>query len=148
MNSYYRLTEKLNELLIEDEDINTVTKGRDIDLNQKDIFGLGHVNVLTATPTTNTVLFSVSIIAADLRNTSKVTTNEKYIGNDNEDDNLNTLMYVLIRLFLRLSKHQVDFRILEDPTLTPFTEAKGANKLDGWEGVFSIEMDLGDVSGC
>ena len=147
MNAYYALTTKLYDLLLADEDIHTVTKGGIIDLDKKNVFGLAHINVVSAIPSTSTITFSVSIIAADLRNISNVQSTEKFIGHDNEDDNLNSMMYVLIRLYLELHKQEEDYDILTPPTLTPFIEDHG-NITDGWHAVFEIEAPIGDVSSC
>lgn len=147
MNAYYALTTKLYDLLLADEDIHTVTKGGIIDLDKKNVFGLAHINVVSAVPTTSTIIFSVSIIVADLRNTNNVPSTEKFIGHDNEDDNLNTMMYVLIRLYLQLHKQEDAYDILTPPTLTPFIEEHG-NITDGWQAVFEIETEIGDVTSC
>ena len=154
MNAYYTVTQKLKTLLLADENVNTVTKGDAalIDSNKKNIFPLVHMNVLSVSFTSTTITFSMVLEAVNLHNTSKTPTTDKFIGNDNEDDNLNSMMYVLIRLFLQLEKFgdsdgNDDFRVSRTSDLTPILAGR-TNVHDGWGVTFDIEIDLKEISAC
>lgn len=146
MNAYYRVTKELERILLEDEDVNTVTKGKDIDVNKKDIFPLCHVEVIDVEFSEITLTFNVRVTAMDIRNHSNVPTNDKFIGNDNEDDNLNTMLYVLYRLFLRLQRSD-EFTVISFGSPTVGQEV-GNNFLDGWIWDFKLQVIENDISGC
>jgi hypothetical protein len=148
MNAYYQATQIVYNLLIADPDVNTVTKGdiTKIDLNKKNIYPLCHLNVYDAGFTTSTLEFGVVVFAMSLRNESKEIVTDKFVGNDNEDDNLNSMLYVLARLYLQLVKFGGDFTIKDFQRPEPFTEAR-TNVVDGWAWRFTLELPL-DLSGC
>lgn len=149
MNAYYRVTQELKRLLLADEDINTVTKGNPskMDMNKKNIFPLGHINVINVTPANTTLTFQVAVFAMSLRNTEKKIETDKFIGNDNEDDNLNSMMYVLVKLYLKLLKMGDDFVVTAVQPFEPFTEARG-NVMDGWMMLIDVELPIEEVGAC
>lgn len=149
MNAYYEITKFLREQLIAEEDINTVTKGdiTRIDLNKKNIYPLAHITVNDAGFTTSTLNFGVSVFAMNLRDTRNEPVTDKFIGNDNEDDNLNAMLYVLLRLYLKIEKMGGVFRLNSIQRPEPFTEARN-NVVDGWVWRFQIEVDIQDVGAC
>ena len=149
MNAYYQITQKIFTLLTADQDVNTVTKGdvTRIDTNVKNIFPLAHLYVGEATFSTQTITFSVQVFAMNKRYEKEEVVSDKFIGNDNEDDNLNAMLYVLLRLFLQLEKQGGDYRIDNTPTLESFTE-DGTNVVDGWVMSFDIEYPITEVDSC
>lgn len=149
MNGYYEVMRVLKGYLEADNDINTVTKGdiADIDLDKKNIFGLAHVNISGAAFKDGVIVFNIAVFAMDIRNHSNEIPKDKFIGNDNEDDNLNTMLYVLNRLFLSIKKKGGDFQILGEPSLEPFTESR-KNLLDGWAMRFELEIPNTTLSVC
>lgn len=147
MNAYYRVTSEIKTLLLADPDVNTVLKRKDMDLNKKDIFPVCNILVLDCTPTESTLTFSVAIEALDLRNESKTPITDKFVGNDNEDDNLNTMLYVLVRLYLQLLKTNADFRVTLDGPFEAMYYA-GTNVADGWLATFNIELPLEEITAC
>ena len=149
MNAYYEVTQKFYTLLLADTDINTVTKGdiTRIDLEKKNIFPLAHVYVGDANLNTQTIIFNCQIFAMNIRHEKEAVVTDKYIGNNNEDDNLNAMLYVLLRLYLQLEKQGGDYRIDQSPTIEAFTE-DGANVVDGWVMSMQIEYPITEVDSC
>lgn len=149
MNAYYQVTQKLYTILLADTEVNTVTKGDTtrIDTEKDNIFPLVHVYVGEATLTTTTITFSLQIFAMNLRHEKEAVVSDKFIGNDNEDDNLNAMLYVLLRAYLQLQKQGGDYRVDNEPTLEPFTE-HGNNVVDGWVMSFDIEYPITEIDSC
>jgi len=149
MNAYYAVTQKLYTELLDEVDINSVTKGdiTRIDINKKNIFPLAHVFISDAEINTQTIIFSVQVFAMNLRHELEETISDKFIGNDNEDDNLNAMLYVLVRLHNKILKFGEDFRVLNTPTLEAFTEEQ-ENVVDGWVMSFQVEYPISEIDNC
>lgn len=143
MNAYYELLRVLKTSLENNQDVNTVTQGDilEIDLDKKTIFPLAHVSVSSATFLENVIRFSVQVYAMDIRNISGDLVTDKFVGNDNEIDNLNTSLAVLRRTYNELAKDKYtnDITITGEPSLELFTESRG-NLLDGWSMSFQVEV--------
>jgi hypothetical protein len=149
MNGYYKVTEKLRDLLIADPDINTVTKGprEEIDNYKATMFGIAHIAPLPSRFTTNTIVLVYSINALNIRDISKTPTLDKFLGNDNEDDNLNAMLYVHVRLYLQLKKFGDEFDVINEMNPNPVTY-QFKNLLDGWECTYEIEIPIDEVTAC
>ena len=152
MNAYYLVTQKLKELLLLDEDVNTVTKGDPsmIDDQKKNIFPMVHIEVFSAEYDTTGVTFGIRFFAYDLRNTNNTIEVDKFIGNDNEDDNLNSMAMVLYRLYQQL--HDMEpgeegFSLINWGTAEPYLQ-KGANVVDGWEVDIEFRIDEKYIGRC
>jgi hypothetical protein len=97
----------------------------------------------------NTLDFSLSILAIDIVDVSKEPVVDVFIGNNNEQDILNTQLAVLNKLSKVLGRGQLyqDLYQLEgDPVLSPkfdFIE----NQLAGWEMTLQISIN-NDISIC
>lgn len=131
----------MKELLISDPDINTVTRGNatDIDLSVKTIFPLAHIFIGSARfPNENIIVFPVVIWAVTPRDVTHEE-GDKFTGGDNEDDTLNSMLYVLQRFYRNTKIFGDDFDIKTAPTLTALTEA-GENLIDGWRMTFDLEI--------
>lgn len=151
MNAYYTVTQKLYQLFLGDEEVNTVDKGdiTRIDLNKKNIYPLVHLNVYSSGFSTSTIEFDVNVMAMDLRDARNEPETDKFIGNDNEDDNLNAMLYVLLRAFLKLQKKTFDddLELVSFERPEPFTEKKN-NTVDGWEWRFTVSLPITEVGAC
>ena len=92
MKGFYNLTDKLKDALLAEPFVNTVTFGSldDVDLNKQTIFPLSHIIVNNTTVSSKTLTFNVSILAMDIVDISKDETTDIFVGNDNEQDVLNT----------------------------------------------------------
>lgn len=146
MNAYITVIDTLYSLLINDPDINTVTKG-DIDINKKNEFPLAHINVLSSSFDKATITFNVAVFAMDLRDLNKNTQKDKWTENDNENENLNSMLYVLHRLYQNLSKLNENLKLTTVEALEPFTEAH-MNVTDGWVMRFNVVLTETDSGIC
>jgi len=152
MNGYYLVTQKLKKLLLLDEDVNTVTKGdpSTIDDQKKNIFPLVHIEVFNSQFDTTGIIFNIRLFAYDLRNTNNTIQVDKFIGNDNEDDNLNTMLMVLYRLYQQLNDmdpEEEGFSLIDWGEAEIFME-KGANVVDGWEVDIEFRVDEMYIGRC
>tara|TARA_R100001510_G_C7508884_1_gene109395 strand:+ start:57 stop:527 length:471 start_codon:yes stop_codon:yes gene_type:complete len=151
IRGYYQLTETLKTKLLEDQSINTVTSGdlSDVNLNKQDMFPLAHIIVNNVIVGEQTLTFNVSVLACDMVNQSKSQTVDRFIGNNNMQDILNTQLGVLnklIQLLRRGSLHTDQYQLQGDPTLEPFYD-RFENQLAG----FSATMDIiiyNDITIC
>ena len=108
VRGFYQLTNTIKDQLLNDQDINTVTTGdiSDINLNKQDIFPMAHIIINNVTVDEQTLNFNISILAMDIVNISKEETKDRFIGNNNLQDILNTQLVVLNKLIQLLKKTQ------------------------------------------
>jgi hypothetical protein len=142
VRGYYQLTSTIEEQLLSDLNNNTVSIGdiSDVNLNKQDIFPLAHMIVNSVTVEENVLRFSLTILACDVVDQSKDETTDRFTGNDNEQDILNTQLAVLNRLIQRLrmgSLHTDMYQLDGNPSLEPFMD-RFENQLAGW----SASMDI------
>ena len=125
MRAFYQLLTTIKDQLKEDKFCNTVTTGDilSIDLNKKTIFPLSHIIVNQATLSSRVWTFDVSVLSMDLVDISKELVTDLFVGNDNEQDVMNTQLAVQNR-FLEVLKKRSDYSIYEisDSTHEPFNE--------------------------
>lgn len=146
MNAYKTVIDTLYDLLLADASISMVTKGN-IDINKKNQFPLAHINVLDSTFDKSTITFNVAIFAMDLRDTVKATAKDKWTENDNENDNLDNMLYVLHRLYQKLLKLNDTLVLSSVESLEPFTEAH-LNVTDGWLMRVKVTVEETDSGIC
>ena len=142
IRGFYQLTETIKEQLLLDININTVTSGdlSDVNLNKQDIFLLGHIIVESVTDEEQVLRFNITVLACDMVNQSKDLTVDRFTGNSNEQDILNTQLAVLNKLIqtLRMGNLYTDMYQLEgNPSLQPFYD-RFENQLAGW----SVSMEV------
>lgn len=142
MQGFYEITQKIKDALLEDAFVNTVTTGDlfEVDLNKQDIFPLSHMIVNSATYNGPAWSFSISVLCMDIVDESKEPNQDKFIGNNNEQDVLNTQMAVISRLIERLSRGDLRsdlYQLDSQPTLEPFVD-RFENRLAGWTVTFDI----------
>ena len=139
---FYVVTNLVEDLLIADEYINTVTYGdiSDVDLNKQTIFPLGHLIVNSITSSEQTLTFNLSILAMDIVNVEKNPTTNWFRGNTNEQDVLNAQFKVLNKLLQKIrigSLYREGYQIIGDVSFEPFTD-RFENLLAGWAATFDI----------
>lgn len=143
MKAYYYLLEQLQSELLSIPLVTNVTQGSldDIDNYKQGMFPLCHIIVNSASPENNIIRFNVSIIAMDIVDISKTETTDKFLGNDNEIDVLNTQMVILLRLYEVLNRGALNDKMEVDgfPTMEHFTE-RFENYLAGWTMTLDIIM--------
>jgi hypothetical protein len=142
VRGYYQLTSTIEQQLLADVNNNTVSIGdiSKLNLNKQDIFPLAHMIVNNVTVEENVLRFNISILACDIVDQSKDETTDRFTGNDNEQDILNTQLAVLNRLVQRLrmgSLHTDMYQLDGNPSLAPFND-RFENQLAGW----SADMDI------
>jgi hypothetical protein len=142
VRGYYQLTSTIEEQLLSDVNNNTVSIGdiSDVNLNKQDIFPLAHMIVNSVTVEENVLRFSLTILACDVVDQSKDRTTDRFTGNDNEQDILNTQLAVLNRLIQRLrmgSLHTDMYQLDGNPSLEPFMD-RFENQLAGWSATMDI----------
>lgn len=142
---------RIEKLLLEDLDINTVTSGdiTKVNLNKQDIFPLAHLILTNVVENGHTMTFNFSLLAMDLVYESKDATLNQFRGNDNEHDVLNTQLAVLNRLIQRMRKEsgrEYSFSIEGTTSLEPFSD-RFENQVSGWALQFSVVV-INNINSC
>lgn len=151
MNGFYRVLDQVKDALQADPNCNTVTYGdiTQVDLDKQTIFPLSHIIVNSATSGENTITFNLSVLAMDIVDISKDEVTDIFVGNDNEQDVLNTQFSVLNKLIQKLrigNLYQDKYQILGDVTLEPFRD-RFENQIAGWTATMDIIIE-NDVNVC
>ena len=142
MQGFYNLSNKIRETLQLDAFVNTVTYGDifEVDLNKQTIFPLSHITVNNTTVGSKTLTFNVSILAMDIVDISKEATTDIFVGNDNEQDVLNTQLALLTRIINILQRGDLYtelYQVQGDVSCEPFVD-RFENKLAGWAATFDV----------
>lgn len=142
MQGFYNLTTKIKDTLALDAFVNTVTYGDifEIDLNKQDIFPLSHFIVNTATLNGSTWDFNLSLLCMDIVDENKEDVIDKFLGNNNEQDVLNTQMAVIGRLMDLLRRGDLFTELYQlngQPSLEAFVD-RFDNKVAGWAVTFNV----------
>ena len=151
IRGFYQLTETIKDQLLADINCNTVTTGDlyDVNLNKQDIFPLAHIIVNNVTQEGQTLTFNISILAMDIVDQSKLPTEDRFIGNNNEQDILNTQLAVLNKVIqvLRMGTLYKDQYQLDSPVnCEPFYD-RFENQLAGWTATMDIVI-YNDIRIC
>jgi hypothetical protein len=110
MNAYTQLLNYLLLILSADIDINTVTEGEEldrIDIANKNIYPLAHIDADDGTFTENNFQFNVSIQVIDQIDFNKIISTDKFTTNDNRQDVYNTSLQSLRRAYNELARNAV-----------------------------------------
>ena len=151
IRGYYLLTQAIKDALLGDINVNTVTEGDlfDIDLSKQSMFPLSHLIINSVTAQESVLRFNISILSMDIVDESKEPTTDIFIGNNNEQDVLNTQLAVLNKLVqvlrrgdLYSDKYQLD----GDASLEPFVD-RFENKVAGWTATLDILVN-NDIEIC
>jgi len=142
MKGFYKAIDTLKTELAAEPFVNTVTYGSidDIDLNKQDIFPLSHIIVNNSIVSTNTISFNISILAMDVVDINNQETTDKFKGNDNEQDILNTQLALLTRVINKLQRGDLFtelYQVQGDVGCEPFVD-RFENKLAGWAATFDL----------
>tara|TARA_R110000868_G_scaffold67982_3_gene201244 strand:+ start:713 stop:1183 length:471 start_codon:yes stop_codon:yes gene_type:complete len=151
VRGFYQLTETIKNELLGDENINTVTTGdiTDVNLNKQDIFPLGHIIINNVIDEEQVLRFNITVLACDIVDQSKSKTVDRFKGNNDVQDILNTQLAVLNRLIqrLRMGTLYTDmYQLDSSPSLTPFYD-RFENQLAGWSATMDI-MIYNDIYIC
>ena len=151
MKGLYNVTDKLKDALIAEPFVNTVTFGSldDVDLNKQTIFPLSHIIVNNTTVGTKTLTFNISILSMDIVDISKDEVEDIFVGNDNEQDVLNTQLALQTRVINTLQRGDLYtdlYQIEGDVSCEPFVD-RFENKLAGWAATFDVVVQ-NDMTIC
>jgi hypothetical protein len=135
MIDYYNITDRLKTALLAEPFCKTVTKGGiDRVMNAKqDMYPLSHLMINNCSPNGNTLTYNVSILSMDIVDISKIETTDIFVGNDNEDDVLNDMQLLLIRIveLLRRGDLYDEHYTLGSASLEPFMD-RFEDAVAGW----------------
>ena len=151
MTGFYNVTDKIKDTLAAEPFVNTVTYGSldDVALNKQTIFPLSHLIVNNCNVANNTLTFNISVLAMDVVDESKKEVTDDFVGNDNEQDVLNTQLAVLNRLIAILQRGDVytdKYQVIGAVGCEPFVD-RFENKLAGWVATFDVVVE-NDMTIC
>ena len=146
MTTYYNILDTIKNQLLQDNDCNSVTEGSiwEIDLSKQTIAPYAHIQVNNATINERTNVFNLSVFCMDIVDKNPKAATDKFRGNDNEQDVLNTQYAVAARLLELMRRGDLrdnNFALLDGstPTLESFTE-RFENFWAGWTVTFDVEV--------
>jgi len=142
MRGFYTVTQAIKDQLLADENVNTVTIGdiTKIDLGKQSIFPLSHIIVNNVGNEDNILRFSMSVLSMDVVDISKEEVVDVFIGNNNEQDILNTQLAVLNKLVQVLrggTIYQNLYQLDGNPSFEPFYD-RFENEMAGWALTFDV----------
>ena len=151
IRGFYLLTEAIEQQLLSDVNVNTVTTGDiyDIDLSKQSIFPLSHIIINNVTADESVLTFNVSVLAMDVVDESKEKTTDIFRGNNNEQDVLNTQLQVVNKLIQVLRKGNLyndQYQLDGNANCEPFYE-RLENKMAGWSATFNVFVN-NDITIC
>lgn len=151
MREFYKVVDYLKTTLSNDINVHTITHGlRSMtDIDKKNIFPLVHLQVTSSTVSNSMATFIFEVAVVDLRNISKQPVSDKFLGNDNELDNLNTCHAVLNRLvsILQNQNNNDGIQLVNVPTLQPIIFEE-SNLLDGWRCDLELIIPNNEIVVC
>ena len=151
MREFYKVVDYLKTTLSNDVNVHTITHGLRsmMDIDKKNIFPLVHLQVTSSTVSNSMATFIFEVAVVDLRNISKQQVNDKFLGNDNELDNLNTCHAVLNRLvsILQNQNNNDAIQLVNVPTLQPII-FEDSNLLDGWRTDLELIIPNNEIIVC
>ena len=143
MSTFYEITTKIKDQLELDNFVNTVTIGDifKVDLNKQTIFPLSHIIINNVSYQGNILVYNVSILSMDIVDESKDMVTDIFLGNDNEQDVLNTQLSVANRFLeiLRRGTLADDYELIGNPNIEFFVE-RFENKLAGVTYTFDMAI--------
>tara|TARA_R110002020_G_scaffold60135_3_gene163258 strand:+ start:1064 stop:1519 length:456 start_codon:yes stop_codon:yes gene_type:complete len=151
MRGFYQVMQTIKNQLLDDPNVNTVTTGdiTRIDLSKQTMFPLSHLMVNSVSNEDNILRFSLSILSMDIVNLSKEETVDIFIGNNNEQDILNTQLMVqnkLVQVLRGGDLHQERYQLDGTPSFEPFYD-RFENEMAGWSLSFEVIIP-NEVSIC
>ena len=153
MQGFYQVTQIIKEQLLSDPNVNTVTSGdiTRIDLSKQSMYPISHliVNNVANEGDGNILRFSMSVLSMDVVDVSKEETVDIFVGNNNEQDILNTQLAVLNKLVQILrggTLHQDKYQLDGSPSFEPFYD-RFENEVAGFALTFDIVVE-NDISIC
>ena len=152
MRQFYKVTQKLQDLLIADNNVNVVTIGdiSEADLAKQSIFPLSHIIVGDTSLNGSTMTLNFTVICMDVVDINKNdlrNESEPFYGMDNLQDIWNTQLQVCNRLVEQLRRGTAftdNFQLTDAVTATPFQD-RFENLLAGWAIDISINVPNNEI---
>ena len=144
VRGFYLITQTIKDQLLLDENVNTVTTGdlTEIDLSKQTIFPLSHIIINSATLNEQVISFSITVLSMDIVDLNKDAVTDIFVGNNNEQDVLNSQLAVQNRLFGLLRQGTLfndNYQLVGSPSCEPFYD-RFENELAGWSTTFDVEI--------
>ena len=144
VRGFYLITQTIKDQLLLDENVNTVTTGdlTEIDLSKQTIYPLSHIIVNSATLNEQVISFSITVLSMDIVDLNKDAVTDIFVGNNNEQDVLNSQLAVQNRLFGLLRQGTLfndNYQLVGSPSCEPFYD-RFENELAGWSTTFDVEI--------
>lgn len=147
MSTFYEITQVIKNKLQEDLFVNTVTTGDifKVDLNKQTIFPLSHIIINTVTYSGPVLNYNISILCMDIVDESKSKTTDIFLGNDNEQDVLNTQLAVANRFLEVLYRGALaeDYELVNGSANIEFFTERFENKIAGVTVTFDMAIENG-----
>ena len=144
MSTFYEITQAIKNQLKEDAFVNTVTTGDifKVDLNKQTIFPLSHIIVNSVSYQGNVLNYNISILSMDIVDESKEEVTDIFIGNDNEQDVLNTQLAVANRFLEVLNRGSLgeNYELVNGTASIEFFTERYENKIAGVTYTFDIAI--------
>ena len=145
MSTYYEITQVIKNKLQEDLFVNTVTTGDifKVDLNKLTIFPLSHIIVNSVAYNGPVLNYNISILSMDIVDESKEKVADIFLGNDNEQDVLNTQLAVANRFLEVLHRGELsdDYELVNGSANIEFFTERFENKIAGVTFTFDIAIE-------
>jgi hypothetical protein len=144
MSTFYEITQVIKNKLQEDLFVNTVTTGDifKVDLNKQTIFPLSHIIINSVSYQGPVLNYNISILCMDIVDESKSKTTDIFLGNDNEQDVLNTQLAVANRFLEVLNRGALaeDYELVNGSANIEFFTERFENKIAGVTVTFDIAI--------
>jgi hypothetical protein len=145
MSTFYEITQAIKNKLQEDLFVNTVTTGDifKVDLNKLTIFPLSHIIVNSVAYAGPVLNYNISILCMDIVDESKSLTTDIFLGNDNEQDVLNTQLTVANRFLEVLNRGALaeDYELVNGSANIEFFTERFENKIAGVTVTFDMAIE-------
>lgn len=151
VRGFYLITQTIKDTLLADINVNTVTTGdlTEVDLSKQTIFPLSHLIINTVTVQEQVLNISLTLLSMDIVDVSKDVVADIFVGNDNEQDVLNTQLAVQNKLFGKLRQGTLfndNYQLVGDPSCEPFYD-RFENEMAGWSATFNVQIP-NDINLC
>jgi len=144
MSTFYEITKVIKDQLETDLFVNTVTIGDifKVDLNKVTIFPLSHIIINSVSYQGSILNYNISILCMDIVDASKELVTDAFVGNDNEQDVLNTQLTVANRFLdvLRRGALAEDYELVNNTASIEFFTERFENKIAGVTVTFDVSI--------
>ena len=150
-STFYDMTERLKTILLEDNNVSTVTYGdiSNVATEKTTIYPLSHFVVNDVSMKDQVFEFNISLSCMDIIDYTNESTQDHFNGNDNIMDIFNTQMAVISRVVMLLKRSTLrseGYQIIGEPTMSQFKH-RFEDDVAGWDVTFNIQV-VQDMQVC